>query len=57
VLEIRAVLNGAHMAKFKAIRGKGKSGAKSAKNAAPCLIIVIGLMVFLTLLFFYALKG
>jgi hypothetical protein len=57
VFENRPVLNGAHMAKYKAIRGKGKGGAKSAKNAAPCLIIVIGLMVFLTLLFFYALKG
>jgi hypothetical protein len=45
------------MAKFKLAKSKGKRSAKSAKNAVPCLFVVIGLMVFLTLLFFYMLKG
>ncbi len=46
------------MAKFKPAKPKGKTTAKkSARGAIPCLILVIGIMAFLMLLFFYALKG
>jgi hypothetical protein len=46
------------MAKFKLAKAKGKTTSKqSARGAVPCIIFVIGIMAFLMLLFFYALKG
>jgi hypothetical protein len=45
------------MAKFKPAKQKSKAGAKSARGAIPCIIVVIGIMAFVMLLFFYALKG
>jgi hypothetical protein len=46
------------MAKLKAARAKSKGvpGAK-ARGAVPCIILVAGIMAFMMLLFFYALKG
>ncbi|HEX8986277.1 MAG TPA: hypothetical protein VF767_12605 [Bryobacteraceae bacterium] len=45
------------MAKIKAAARKRKKGAKSAWNAVPCAILVLGLMTLVGLLFFYSLKG
>lgn len=45
------------MAKIKAATGKRKKGAKTAWNAVPCAILVLGLMTLVGMLFFYSLKG
>jgi hypothetical protein len=45
------------MAKFKAVRPKRKTSAKSALRAVPCLVIIVGLFALMFLLFFFGLKG
>jgi hypothetical protein len=45
------------MGKFKPVRLKRKTSAKSALRAVPCLVIIVGLFALLFLLFFFGLKG
>lgn len=45
------------MGKFKPVRLKRKTSAKSALRAVPCLVIIVGGFALVFLLFYFGLKG
>lgn len=45
------------MAKFKPVGSRKKSSAASNARAIPCLIVIVGILLVLSLLFYEMLKS